>query len=590
MAAENLYPPILKEQLPAFVYNTSCAIPVGFSSFNNINDINKELIQVKVTYLSSNNSALTLNTDLHINQIALKSLQDDGTIILEPTDIINGFEIETIYKVQMRFTRAGVSAPNGNKASGQWLTSNVDSFSEWSTACLLIPIAKPTLIGWPQVDQALPIVVKINAELTFDNRAEQEVVQQYRFKLYSINNTLLEDSGLLFPKSEARTDIIYEFKTLFTSAIGKSCYIQIEYETENGYISAIRKLYSIAADQSYEIIGDKSYIEAAQNEGAARLILNTGDDFIANLQNKSFSIRRSDYTSNFSKWEIINTFESLLKLRTSKNFNKEKYNSAFIHTLNEFKEETTLNTDYVYLDYSVEHGGIYKYGISYEDDNGATIFKLFDTEPIVIDFEDIFLISGNSVLNIKFNPTIGNFKYNLAESITPTLGGVYPYIRRNGHQKYRTFSIGGMIAYNMDKDFYSDDNDYYNLLGEDTSFKEIIIERKFREQVLDFLSENNVKLFKSATEGNILIKLTGVTLTPEKVLGRKIYSFTATATEVAENTFANYKKHRIFIDNTQYKYLLNVVNINSDPLKVTDGIGYNAVSDTIVVAETLEQK
>jgi hypothetical protein len=69
--------------------------------------------------------------------------------------------------------------------------------------------------------------------------------------------------------------------------------------------------------------------------------------------------------------------------------------------------------------------------------------------------------------------------------------------------------------------------------------KEIILERYFREAVVDFLSDNTIKLFKSTPEGAMLVRLTDLSLSSEKALGRNIYSFTASATEVAEFNLEN---------------------------------------------------
>jgi hypothetical protein len=40
-----------------------------------------------------------------------------------------------------------------------------------------------------------------------------------------------------------------------------------------------------------------------------------------------------------------------------------------------------------------------------------------------------------------------------------------------------------------------------------TEYNDYIYEREFRKKVYDFLYKHNVKLFRSTTEGNILIKL-----------------------------------------------------------------------------------
>ena len=52
-------------------------------------------------------------------------------------------------------------------------------------------------------------------------------------------------------------------------------------------------------------------------------------------------------------------------------------------------------------------------------------------------------------------------------------------------------------------------------------------ERVFREKVLKFLLANEVRLFRSPIEGMMLIKLSNISLTPNTVLGRRLWSFTA---------------------------------------------------------------
>ena len=49
------------------------------------------------------------------------------------------------------------------------------------------------------------------------------------------------------------------------------------------------------------------------------------------------------------------------------------------------------------------------------------------------------------------------------------------------------------------------------------------------EKLILFAVENNIKLFRSTTEGNILIKLMNIDFQPNETLGRRLYSFTATA-------------------------------------------------------------
>jgi len=66
-------------------------------------------------------------------------------------------------------------------------------------------------------------------------------------------------------------------------------------------------------------------------------------------------------------------------------------------------------------------------------------------------------------------------------------------------------------------------------------------ERIFKTKVLEWLNDGNIKLFKSPSEGNYLIRLMNVSLSPEDRLGRMLHNFTAQAYEVEELTFENLK-------------------------------------------------
>ena len=60
-----------------------------------------------------------------------------------------------------------------------------------------------------------------------------------------------------------------------------------------------------------------------------------------------------------------------------------------------------------------------------------------------------------------------------------------------------------------------------------------------------FLYKDNIKLFKSTPEGNKLVKIMNVNLTPETGLGRYIYSFSCDAVEIADPTTENIVENNI---------------------------------------------
>lgn len=188
-----------------------------------------------------------------------------------------------------------------------------------------------------------------------------------------------------------------------------------------------------------------------------------------------------------------------------------------------------------FTDYTCELGVKYDYEVS-----GGDIVTPVEFQSIEVDYEDIILYdSSSSPLVIRLNPTLTNLKPNQGESITQTLGGKYPIIRQNGLMNYYTFTLGGTIS----------------ILADGTQINYInrtIDEHRYRKDYLDILTNGRVKLFKAGPEGNMLIRLTGVTLSSEPKLGRDIYSFSATATEVAAATIANMRSFNIFNPDEKY--------------------------------------
>jgi hypothetical protein len=192
----------------------------------------------------------------------------------------------------------------------------------------------------------------------------------------------------------------------------------------------------------------------------------------------------------------------------------------------------------------------------------------------MIEFDDIFLNANNSQICIRYNPQISSFQHTISENKVDTIGSKYPFIKRNGNMNYKQFPISGLITYYMDN--YSDDNpitgsnnytfnnltesenknrqiikpldnskiienestlftsrkemygdvlkDYMDRVERTNSdtFNTIIYEKDFRDKVKEFLYANNIKLFRSSTEGNILVKLMNITFTPNQSLGRRV--------------------------------------------------------------------
>lgn len=219
--------------------------------------------------------------------------------------------------------------------------------------------------------------------------------------------------------------------------------------------------------------------------------------------------------------------------------------------------KTPAQTSYTCNDYSVEQGVGYYYSIRKVDENGAyQSSRLFTTQPVYCDYEDIFLTdTTGKQLKIKFDPKVSSFKDIIQESKIETIGSQYPFFFRNGQIKYKEIPISGLISYNMDEDFMSDEelgirSTYsHAAAGQDTHIPStttvqrginldgpnFAAERKFKLKVMEWLNDGTPKLFRSPGEGVYVIRLINVSLSPNDTLGRMLHSFSATGYEVSEH-------------------------------------------------------
>lgn len=268
--------------------------------------------------------------------------------------------------------------------------------------------------------------------------------------------------------------------------------------------------------------------------------------------------QRMLYYDEFNK-EFLTNGDTIIIRRSSSinNFKTWKF-------LTEFKIKTDDVAEVYWDDYTAEPGVWYRYQVIRSDSiNGRTAELVTDiNKPVMLDTGDIFLNSNGEQLILKFDPSISSFSNKIAESVTDTIGSKYPFIRRNGNINYRTFSLSGTISCFMDvqsnvfngseENLYGESAHFYKQYNNDNNinlYNNFIYERHFRQKVMRFLQSSNIKLLRSVTEGNILVKLSNISFTPNQTLGRKIWSFSCTAYEIADNTEENYIKYNIIKDN-----------------------------------------
>ena len=548
----NIYPATLPTYGNTFLLDSgnveldTCRLYFSISSYNNYSEISHA--QVTVVHQDSNQSVLS--NEKYPCEIMLKPIYEDNTILSDEkyyidilkTDLEDGqFEINTYYKVQIRFGDADTQSPTGatwdkyfmNSASSKqsidkWLVDNLARFSEWSTVCLIRGISTPSLsiAGLdPYAEYTIwqAANVDIIGKLTFRNASENDTLRNYRIRLFSAGEQLLIDSGDIYTDNyQGINEINYTLKRIFND--GELYTLKIDYTTRTLYSDAIEFEFMVIDSGSDKLNAELTGIEDVDN---GRIGLNikgpTTDKFTGNI-----TIRRTSSESGFTIWEDVKTISL---------------------------EDELL--DYTWWDYTVKSGVFYKYGAQRRNSLGNRgVINILDQE-LMVEFEDMFLTANGTQINIRFNPQISSFQRTVSEAKVDTIGSKYPFIKRNGYTNYKQFPISGLITQFMDKDgiFITKEEMYeenvlelYNQRNEQnniTPMYDRIYERDFREKVMDFLYENNVKLFRSTTEGNIMVKLMNITFTPDITLGRKIYSFQCTAYEVADCTIENYDFYNI---------------------------------------------
>lgn len=410
----------------------------------------------------------------------------------------------------------------------------------------------PVGLDWTQPAAAASLIPqgKYTAILT-EQKAENcmDRITAYRF-VVNKNAKLVWDSGRQTNLQEGKISCPIDFN-FYLQDKNKYEFI-ITYITQYGRYGVETKAVTV---EETDLTGDINLSALMlPTLGVVRIIsnMNLPADTVGNLTMQVF---RSSSKNNYADWHLV----------------REE-----IPYFNVSTREVSLIWD----DRTVESGTsyIYRTQLIINTDKGNKFYRSAISDEVFCTFEHIFLTSAGAQVIVAYNPDVNGYKYSVNDTITPTIGGQYPFVRRVAANNYRTFTVGGLISYNaemmaVNSYFWSDSlsriptetqvmmefdgnvldnssiifgqNQYKKLLniyaeqGLSQRQKENYFERAFREQVIEFLYSAQPKIFRSETEGNILVRLTNVTLSPEKQLGRMVYTFSATATEIGPVDDAN---------------------------------------------------
>ena len=546
LASSKLFPPILNSYIKAFVNTSTLRIPFKLSQFNTKSEFNS--VHLSIVKLDTNLSVLNKTVypngiKIYNNSSIIQEETGDGFFLnLSSNDLQWGWE-KGLYKIQLRLSEKEY---NGVIGEAEWLTSNASYFSEWSTIALTkaignVYISEPNFFpnGEKNNDAQEDILYLNSLEFNgvYNNTNDlSETLKTFQLQLFDSEDVLLEDSKQLDATIDNKLQ--YSFKT--ECSAGDKYTIKCIGITKNYYEIINTKTFTL--EQVYTtplkvtLYSDDEDIELDEEEGKITVHVSSNDDTIFS---GNINMRRTSSKTNFLEWEDV-------------------YN-------------VTINgevIDFTFEDYTAESGVYYLYSVRKVDVSiiGGNLIKdygsmTYISSPIMREFNHSYLLGQqNQQLKLSFNYQISNYQKKVKDVVTETIGGKYPFITRNGNMNYRTFPISGTISFLGDENNYfieeeelfggKENLDLYesrSLLSGNITFEyDYIKERFFREKVIEFLQDNKPKLYKSNTEGNMIVRITDVSLTPNTTLGRLIFDFSANVYEIDEITQENLLKYQFY--------------------------------------------
>ena len=532
-----LYPPYLEGTLPAFCLNTAGdgVLTIPFAH-NKAVDARNQVCGIAVKVKTVQNDVLiTSFTTSNTSGIYTDNENGSGQVVFTVSDfVVNGVKDWTIaigqyYKIQIAYLYIG------SKEIGYYSTVGV-------IKCTSTP--EVTIVGFDK-DKVNNNSVEFVGQFKQDVGGDvTEKVYSSVFEIKDLNKNIIATSGDVLhnvennPNSYMSQDIMSFNRDL---NFGEIYQITYTVTTTNGLVISspdylITQQRSLLTELKGKLIASLNY-----DEGYIDLSLKgyVDDDGIEEIGNGSFLLSRED-SVNPGVWEELCRFA--------------------------LRYESPSKT--IFRDFTIEQGKTYVYSI--QQYNGNKIYSdRKKSNSIYADFEDIFIYDGEQQLKLRFNPQVSSFKTQLSETRSETIGSKYPFFFRNARIGYKTFPVSGLIS------MESDENQFF------TSFKSIlkqdytadrhdpvfnkrlmpnpnphteprpenyVSERLFKMKVLDWLNNGKVKMFKSSSEGNFLVRFMDTSLSPENALGRMLHNVSTTAYECADYTYANMVKFGIIED------------------------------------------
>lgn len=549
-----MFPPVISTFFPAFVNTTDARVYFSISPYNEVSDIKR--IHISVVSQKSNENALSSPSGIIIQE-GLRFDPESGMYlaVIPVAKLTEGkqFNINQFYKIQIRFDSYPNMAPTEESKITTYLLENQEYFSEWSSVALIRPILQPS-IGLRIFDTKdasqeviafnkgiIPISGKVFFGTDESQETETETLQSYKIQISPTDNlgkVVFETPTIYTGDNIDPNDINYklDLQGLDTTTTTHFTF-RILITTKNQYQMSRSYKFQIADFMEEESFDPVITVKMDNENGIANLnILNVKTVF------GTLYVKRASSIDNYKTWEDIGTYK--------------------------IKGPIDLTIE----DRTVGSLVWYKYSVQLENSKGL-LTPVYRSQDFLPEFYDVIISDKDRQIRLLYNYNVSAFKPIVNRSKIDTLGGRYPRFVENAVLDYKQFSIGGTITAEMDcyekfmgkKDFFQDNLPKYEVYKKDFGVSEIVRndvpdyatvkhdklsyltttrndwlwEREFREKLVEWLNNGEPKLYRSMSEGIMVVMLTDFSLTPNRTLSRSIWDFTATVYEVADGTSLN---------------------------------------------------
>lgn len=549
MPNTELFAPIVDALQPAFIYDENggeVKIYFSYSSYNEWqpgDKVNITIIDPNKTSMWGDN-VIAEYSDISVPGVTLKDEKRKVSLIIPPMKMI----VNQYYQVQLTIVRGGQESPI-------------------SKVILIRPIPATSTVVIEQLTNNItenPSLDKISGYITYEDNSQYEYIKDYLFEIKDNNNTSIYDSSIVRNTLGTR----FEFnlpKIYFSKDISYT--LVFNYTTINGYKKTVSKQFKFTKTEELNNNGPIFTARSNHSKGCIELSFDWSN-FPSYRQGTapslSFELYKSSQDDGYLNWIKLNSNTTV---------------------------QTISNSDgkLIWEDYYINSGVNYKYkfvldGKAY---GGCQVEGAIVKYEASMKLEDIYLADSTALVPIKYNAKVSGLKWVVQENITNTLGGVYPIIRRNADTYYRQFNLSGTLDFRVPDGVAAYDSVSNNLedfqhvfenftpiqlsLKEGVEYQNNIKNFELpnataKRYIMKFLTDGQIKLFKSAQEGLMLVHLSNVSFTPNATLSREIMDFSCTVTEVAPVNVETLEKYNIFNRGSfeAYVYALNIDGFYQD--------------------------